>query len=102
MSGDSRYLEAVRRTWNPSGGIMNAVLGLVGEVGEVVELIKKSKFHGKTYDSDKYEEEIGDVFYYLYALCDELLLDPKEVMRKNVAKLAARYPNGFVLGGGIR
>ncbi len=97
-----KYMSAVKRTWNSSAGMVGAVLGLVGETGEVVELIKKSKFHGKMYDLDKFEEEIGDVFYYLYALCDELIIDPAIVMAKNIAKLEKRYPNGFVLGGGIR
>ncbi len=43
----------------------NCALGLVGEFGEVCDLIKKAKFHGHDVPAAELAEEIGDVMWYL-------------------------------------
>ena len=96
------FMTAVTRVWNPDGGAMNALLGLVGETGEVVELFKKRNYHGKQFTLEQLRDELGDVLYYVYAMCHEMMLDPEDVMQANIEKLAKRYPDGFALGGGIR
>lgn len=71
-------------------------LGLVGESGEVVDLIKKHLFQGHTIDPDKMKEELGDVLFYLTWLCVLVLgYDRTEVMLRNADKLSRRYPDGF-------
>lgn len=47
-----------------------AVLGLVGEVGEFADLLKKVVGHGHTPDPVKFGKEGGDVFWYLAELSD--------------------------------
>lgn len=47
----------------------NYTLGLFGEVGEVVELVKKHVYHGHELDAERMREELGDVCWYLAALC---------------------------------
>ena len=74
---------------------LNCALGLVGEAGEVSELIKKDAYHSKPLDSDKLVKELGDVMYYFTWLCYNEGIDPEEVLEQNVKKLAARHPNGF-------
>lgn len=74
--------------------IWNAV-GLAGEAGEVVDHIKKGIFHRHGLDLDKLEKEIGDVLWYVAALCTKLNIDMESVMQKNIDKLIARYPNGY-------
>lgn len=44
---------------------LNAVLGLVGETGEIVELLKKARFHDKPYAPADFRAELGDALYYL-------------------------------------
>ena len=81
---------------------LNAALGLAGEVGEVIELIKKDRFHGKVLDSEQYTLELGDVIFYVAWLAALEGKSLKEIAEANIRKLRERYPNGFVSGGGIR
>lgn len=71
------------------------VIGLVGEAGEVADLIKKGVFHQHGLDKKKIFEELGDVLWYVAALCTTLGLDLASVMDANVEKLKRRYPNGY-------
>lgn len=74
--------------------IWNAV-GLAGEAGEVSEMIKKGIFHQHGLDREKLIKELGDVLWYVAALCTRLNVPMSEVMARNVAKLKERYPAGF-------
>lgn len=75
--------------------ILNAALGLAGEAGEFANEVKKVHFHGHETDKDKLIEELGDVLYYVAMAALELNVPLDAVAKKNVAKLAARYPQGF-------
>lgn len=77
-------------------------LGIVGEAGEVADLLKKHLYHGVDLDRAKLCKELGDVLWYLAALARHAGLSLNEVAQANISKLRARYPDGFVLGGGIR
>ena len=70
-------------------------LGLGGESGEVVDLIKKVLHHGKPLDKDKLIEEMGDVRWYLEYLAASIGVSMEEIETRNIKKLRARYPNGF-------
>ncbi len=70
-------------------------LGLVGEAGEVAEHIKKAIFHGHQLDQEMLKKEMGDVLWYVAALCTNLDLSMEEVMQANIEKLKMRYPDGF-------
>lgn len=74
--------------------VWNAI-GLAGEAGEVAEHIKKGVFHRHVVDRDKLAKELGDVLWYVAALCTKLGLDMGEVMEANIAKLWVRYPDGY-------
>lgn len=74
--------------------IWNA-LGLAGEAGEVADTIKKGILHQHGLDKDRLIKELGDVCWYLAALCTKLDVDLSVVMALNVAKLKARYPDGY-------
>lgn len=77
------------------GGIINACLGLSGEVGETNDMIKKWIFHGHDLDDDKLAKEIGDILWYVALMCHSLGWDMEEIMQLNIDKLKARYPQGF-------
>ena len=75
--------------------VEHAAMGLVTEAGEVMDALKKTKIYGKPFDAVNMKEEIGDVFWYLAIMCDELGISFEEVWDKNIAKLAKRYPEKF-------
>lgn len=97
------YQMAAARTMNRAAPLApaNYAMGLAGETGEVVELLKKRLFHGID-PGDKLVKELGDVLWYVAALCEEMGLTLEQVARVNIDKLMKRYPDGFVLGGGER
>ena len=70
-------------------------IGLAGEAGEIMELIKKGIFHQHGLDREKMHKELGDLCWYLAALCTKLGFDLSDVMAANIAKLILRYPNGY-------
>ena len=73
----------------------HAVIGLVGEVGELASLVEKMVYYGRTVTEVAIKEEIGDCFWYLALLCNALGYDMGQMMEANVAKLQARYPEKF-------
>lgn len=82
--------------------LANWGLGLAGEAGEVIEVIKKHLYHGKDLDRDALTKELGDVLWYVAAICSQVGISMEDVAEHNVNKLSERYPNGFVMGGGKR
>jgi len=79
-------------------------LGLCGEAGEVSEKIKKliRDKQGFVSEEDRaaIAKELGDVMWYLAALCKEFKLDMGEVAQGNLDKLAARQQRGTLSGSG--
>lgn len=77
------------------GGILNACLGLSGEVGETVDMVKKWIFHESELDETHLKKEIGDVMWYVACLCHSFGYDLDEILELNIEKHRKRYPNGF-------
>ena len=77
------------------GGILDACLGLSGEVGELNDMIKKWIFHEAKIDTDHLKKELGDVCWYIAMMCDSCGWNLDEILQMNVDKLKARYPEGF-------
>ena len=77
------------------GGLINGCLGLAGESGETLDMIKKWVFHEKELDKEHLKKEIGDVMWYVAMICESAGFDLDDVMQTNVDKLKARYPEGF-------
>ena len=77
------------------GGMFNACLGLSGEVGETLDMLKKWIFHEKELDKDHLKKEIGDIMWYVAMMCHSLKFDLDEILQMNIDKLKARYPEGF-------
>lgn len=99
METNTPYRDGVLRTARTSlsreDQILNAVLGLAGEAGEVADLIKKWKFHDHEFQLDKLVNELGDVMFYTEWLCSVLGVTAEHVQEKNLDKLRKRYPEGF-------
>lgn len=79
--------------------ILNASLGLSGEVGEVNDIIKKYMYHGHKLDDDTKEKiilELGDVCWYVALMAwaiDKTKFE--DVLNKNIEKLENRYHGEF-------
>lgn len=93
------YQALAERTMNPSldrqQRLANTALGLAGEAGETADLIKKHLFHGHPLDEAKLKAELGDILWYLATMANTLGVSLEEVADGNIAKLKARYPEGF-------
>lgn len=66
-------------------------VGLGGETGEVLDIIKKEHRDNKPVDIKHLEEEIGDVMWYVANLCTIYGLSLEEVIQNNIKKLKERY-----------
>ena len=75
--------------------LLNSVLGLCGESGEVADLVKKHRFQGHDLDFDHVAKELGDIAWYLAVGAYSIGYDLEKILQMNVDKLKARYPNGF-------
>lgn len=120
----NKYQELAARTINKdasaTNNLLNACLGLAGEVGEFNDLVKKWLFHGHTLDIDKCVKELGDTLWYIPQAIKALkeITDNKQVFagmaalnvtntiptsdltlegvaRINIEKLEKRYKDGF-------
>jgi len=79
-------------------------LGLVGEAGEVAEKIKKViRDNNGVISVEKRDEivkELGDVLWYIAALCTELNTTMEEVANRNIIKLSSRKDRNKLHGEG--
>lgn len=96
----NEYQKAALRTaqteiLEPYELLMNAALGLCGESGEVADMIKKFRFQGHTLRRDSLAKELGDVAWYLAVGAYAIDYDLETVLKMNIDKLKARYPDGF-------
>jgi NTP pyrophosphatase (non-canonical NTP hydrolase) len=77
------------------GNLLDGVLGLTGEAGEVADVVKKALFQGHELDEEHMAEELGDVAWYLVLCCHSIGLTLEGVLQGNIDKLRRRYPEGF-------
>ena len=77
-----------------------AALGLVGEAGEVTEIIKKANrgWDPRPMDRAALILEMGDVLHYWCVLCYQYDLDPQQIMEANCSKLLAREAKAALKG----
>lgn len=80
--------------------LVENVLGLVGEAGEVAEKIKKQIRDGSRVSNQEIVKELGDVVFYATALANYLGYDLQEVLDSNIEKLDSREARGVIKGSG--
>lgn len=92
----NEYQEAANRTLYGNEQVLtNCALGLAGETGQVVYLVKAYTFKGKDLDKEKLVHELGDVLWYLSQIAEWADIPFDEVAQENIETLNKRYPNGF-------
>lgn len=75
--------------------LLQGLMGLNGEAGEAIDIMKKYMFHGHELDKNHLAKELGDVAWYLALSADALGFTLEEVLEMNIEKLRRRYPDGF-------
>ena len=95
----NEYQRLAMRTLNPEldkkDVLINGVMGLCGEAGECIDIVKKHLAQGHGLDREKLIRELGDVAWYLAETAYALDVSLERVLRGNIEKLKARYPQGF-------
>ena len=85
---------------------MEKALGLAGETGEVLEIIKKmirdkgGVFETAQEDREKLRKELGDVLWYLSALAFYNDIRLEDIAKTNLEKLASRQKRDKIHGSG--
>ncbi len=95
----NEYQKLAMTTLNPTLSkkdvLINGVMGLCGESGEVIDIVKKHLAQGHPLDKEKLIKELGDIAWYLAETATALDVDLDDVFSGNIEKLRKRYPEGF-------
>ncbi|MBR2650292.1 MAG: nucleoside triphosphate pyrophosphohydrolase family protein [Clostridia bacterium] len=95
----NEYQKLAMTTLNPELSerdvLINGVMGLCGESGEAIDIVKKHLAQGHELDREHLIKELGDIAWYLAEVAYVLGVPLEEVLQKNIDKLKARYPEGF-------
>ncbi len=97
----NEYQKECLRTEPPAAKISgttrleNGLMGLNGEAGEAIDILKKFLFQGHDLDKVHLAKELGDVAWYLAITADALGYSLEEIFEMNAEKLRVRYPDGF-------
>lgn len=95
----NEYQKLAMTTLNPALSkkdvLINGVMGLCGESGEAIDIVKKHLAQGHPLDREKLIKELGDIAWYLAETATALNVTLEEVLEGNIEKLRRRYPEGF-------
>lgn len=79
---------------NVSELLVNGVMGMCGESGECIDMVKKANFQGHDFDEQHFAKELGDVAWYLAVSAYAIGYDLETIFQMNIDKLTVRYPEG--------
>ena len=75
--------------------LIQGVMGLNGEAGEAIDIVKKHLFHGHDLDKEHLAKELGDVMWYVATSAESIGYALDDIMQMNIDKLTARYGDHF-------
>ena len=73
--------------------LIHMAMGVAGEAGELLDMVKKHVAYDKPLDREKLILELGDIEFYLEGVRQILDIERGEVLAKNIEKLSERYNN---------
>lgn len=95
----NEYQELAKRTMNKDLSekdmLINGVMGLCGESGEAIDIVKKHIAHNHELDKEHLAKELGDIAWYLAETATALGYSLEDIFKMNIEKLKKRYPDGF-------
>jgi NTP pyrophosphatase (non-canonical NTP hydrolase) len=93
------YQAAAERTINAKLSdqerLLDAAAGLAEEAGEILGIVRKHAYQSRALEKDKLTIELGDALWCLAMTAKSAGLSLEQVATANVAKLRARYPEGY-------
>ena len=97
VKSESNDFEKIRKRLHDTENmrLLHAAIGLCTESGEMQDQLKKHIFYGKELDKINLIEEMGDLFWYLAIMADELNVSFEEIQEGNIKKLKKRYEGKF-------
>lgn len=99
------YQKEAMKTLNPELNkkdiLINSVMGLCGESGEAIDIVKKWLMQGHDLDKDHLIKELGDIAWYLAEAATALDIPLDVILQGNLDKLHKRYPDGFNINASI-
>lgn len=102
MDGFAAYQDEARKTaiYPSTRKVVYPILGLVGEVGEFCNKYKKGIRDAVVPDREDVKKELGDILWYLSAICSDYEIALDEVALLNLEKLNDRAQRGVIGGSG--
>lgn len=95
----NEYQQLAMRTLNPELNkkdvLINGVMGLCGESGEAIDIVKKWLAQGHELDKEHLAKELGDIAWYLAETAYALGISLESILQGNIDKLRKRFPEGF-------
>ena len=95
----NEYQKLAITTLNPALSrkdvLINSVMGLCGESGEAIDIVKKWLAQGHELDKEHLAKELGDIAWYLAEAATALDLPLDQILQANLDKLKKRYHEGF-------
>lgn len=93
------YQRSALKTLNPEldkkDVLINGVMGLCGESGEAIDIVKKHLAQGHELDREHLAKELGDIAWYLAETAFAIDYRLEDIFQMNIDKLKKRYPQGF-------
>lgn len=90
-----KSLETCNESLTAKDLLIEGLMGINGEAGECIDILKKVIFQNHIFDKEKMIEELGDVAWYLSLSAYSIGCDLEHVFITNLEKLKKRYPDGF-------
>lgn len=75
--------------------LLHMAIGLAGEVGELLDAVKRHVFYDRPLDRENAIEELGDIEFYSADLRRLIGAFRNDVLRANIDKLNKRYNKGY-------
>lgn len=95
----NEYQKLAMTTLNPELSkkdvLINSVMGLCGESGEAIDIVKKWMAQGHELDKEHFAKELGDIAWYLAEAATAIDMPLEDILQANIDKLKKRYPEGF-------
>ena len=95
----NEYQKLAMTTLNPEldkkDVLINSVMGLCGESGEAIDMVKKWMAQGHELDKEHFAKELGDIAWYLAEAATAIDMPLEDILQANIDKLKKRYPEGF-------
>ena len=99
----NEYQKLAMTTLNPALNkrdvLINSVMGLCGESGEAIDIVKKWMAQGHELDRERLAKELGDIAWYLAEAATALDLSLEEILQANIEKLKNGTPRDLMKHG---